>query len=160
MTSTRLWATAGSAAILAVATIFLTVSGCGKPKPTPPQIVEVEGTIFLDNEPLRKVRVRFIPAGEYATEYTAFGDSDDTGHFSLTCHGQPGACVGDNTVIIEESELPAHLKGEKGRLDKIKYYESLGGRPLPSRYSSLSDVNPLIVTVSPDRKVYPLNLTR
>ncbi len=136
------------------------VCGCGSSKPSPTQILEVEGSVLLDGEPLRKVRVSFVPKGDYGPEYIAVGTTDESGRFTLSCHGQPGACIGENTVLITESELPPHLKGERGRQDKIKYFESLGGRPLPERFGSLAADNPIIVTVSADRKIYAVALTR
>lgn len=149
----------------ALATIFLI--GCAvavflatykKSKPPPPPIVEAGGIVRLEGEPLKRVKVRFIPVGDHGTEYDAVGVTDDEGNFTLTCHGQPGACSGENMVLVTESEVPPELRGEKARLEKTKYYEKLGGRPLPSRATSI--VDPLLVTVKPDKKTYAINLFR
>jgi hypothetical protein len=127
--------------------------------------VEAEGIVLLDGQPLKKVRLRFIPQAAFAQEYIASGVSDDAGKFTLTCHGQPGVAIGDNVVIVEESEVPEHLKLSNGRLSDTerfelsKYYDSLGGRPLPRRYSNLAS-SPLIVNVTADEKMYKLSLTR
>ncbi len=146
---------------LSIALIFL--SACTSKSP-PPTIVEAEGVVLLDGKPLKKVRLRFVPQSDYAQEYIASGVSDEAGKFTLTCHGEPGATVGDNVVIVEESEVPEHLKLSKGRLsdserlELSKYYDSLGGRPIPRKYSSLASSS-LTVSVTADQKSYKLLLT-
>lgn len=129
-----------------------------KTKPLPPPIVEAEGVVTLDGAPLKKVRVRFIPVGDYGPEYYAIGTTDDSGRFTLTCNGQPGACACENVVVVEESEVPEEYRGESNREKKIKYYKDLGGRPLPKRYANLAE-SEMKVIVTPDRKNYniPLN---
>ena len=136
------------------------LSGC-KSKSSPPTIVEAEGKLMLDDNPLKRVRVRFVPVGDYEQEYSAFGVTDDDGKFTLTCHGRPGAAAGDNVVVLEESEAPDHLRGkgridEKERLELNKYYKELGSRP-PAKYSNMA-TSTLTVTVSPDRKNYNISL--
>jgi hypothetical protein len=133
--------------------------GCGKEKPTPPPLTEVSGVVTIDGEPLKRVRVRFMPSGEFNSEYTASGLTDDEGKFTLSCRGQDGGCVGENTVVIQESEIPDNLRGESKRQDVGKYYESLGGRPIPVRYTRLVD-SPLVVNVTPNKKNYSIALTR
>jgi hypothetical protein len=147
--------------IAVVVGIFLL--GCTS-KPSAPAMVEAEGIVLLDNQPLKRVRLRFIPAGVFAQEYTASGVSDDAGKFTLACHGRPGVVIGDNVVIVEESEVPEHLKLSNGRLSDAerfelnKYYDSLGGRPLPRRYTNLA-TTPLTVNVTADQQSYKLFLT-
>jgi hypothetical protein len=103
--------------------------------------------------------VRFVPAIEIGPEYYGVGITDDNGHYTLTCHGQPGACVGENNVLVQESEIPAHLKGENAQLEMQKYFKSLGNRPLPTKYANLSN-NPLTATVTADQKEYNFDLIR
>jgi hypothetical protein len=144
-------------------TAFIFLTGC-KSKAPPPVIVEAGGIVLLEGKPLKKVRLRFIPQSDYSQEYTATGESDDAGEFTLTCHGEAGAAVGENVVLIGESEPPDHLKLSKGRPDEqerlelSKYYESLGGRPLPRKYSNLAN-SPMIITITPDQKSYKISLT-
>jgi len=88
--------------------------------------------------------------------------TDDAGKFTLTCHGQPGAAVGENVVLVEESEVPEHLKGngrigENERIELNNYYKSLGTRP-PLKYGNMAN-SPLTVTVSPNRKNHNISLS-
>src|SRR5215471_20995710 len=92
------------------AALAILVPGCGKPKPPP--IVEVVGIVRLDGKPLKNVQVRFVPVNDFGPDYQASGVTDESGRFTLTCNGQPGACAGENRVTVSEAEIPAHLKGE------------------------------------------------
>jgi hypothetical protein len=136
--------------------LALLCAGCGK---SAPSILEVEGCVFLDGRPLNNVEVRFIPTLAQGSEYMAKGITDKEGKFTLTCKGQAGACAGDNHVLIMEAEIPAHLKSEKAQMALANYLQSLGGRPLPERYTDLVN-NPLVVNVNSDQKEYNLELTR
>jgi hypothetical protein len=154
MAGNRFWVVA------CIIALFL-LPGC-KSKAPSPAIVEAEGVVLLDGQPLKNVRVSFVPVGDYSQEYTAFGSTDDAGNFTLTCHGQAGAAAGENMVIVEEGEIPEHLRGkgrigEKEREELNKYYKSLGNRP-PRRYANLAN-SPLTVTVSPNRKTHIITLS-
>ena len=131
-----------------------------KPKPKPPPVVDAEGVVLLDGKPLKRVRVRFVPVGDYPTECQASGVTDDDGRFTLTCRDQSGASACENIVVVEESELPLELRGmsDEVRKKKTTYYQKLGGRPLPSRYSGLA-ANPLLVNVTAEKKKYTVALT-
>jgi hypothetical protein len=132
--------------------------GCGKPPP--PQIVEAEGIVLLDGAPLNHVAVRFVPSiPNDALEYTAVGITEKDGRFKLTCKGEPGACVGENKVLVLEPDLPPKLMGEKAQVALQKYLQSLGNRPLPRQYANFTN-NPLVVTVDPQKKSYKLELKR
>jgi hypothetical protein len=133
------------------------VVGCGKAPP--PQIVEVEGVVRLDGKPLKRAEVRFIPVVDYGPEYLATGVTDDEGRFRLTCNGRPGACAGENQVLVMESELPNELKSETAQAELARYLQKLGGRPLPQRYANLAE-SPLTANVTVDRKDYSFNLNR
>jgi hypothetical protein len=137
-----------------VAVFFL--PGCADP---PPPIVEARGVVRLDGVPLKKVEVRFIPMIDNGMEFIAKGITDDAGRFTLTCKGQSGACACGNQVVIRESEIPARLRSETKQVELHDYLKSLGGRPLPQKYSSLVD-NPLIVNVTAGQKEYLFDLKR
>jgi hypothetical protein len=136
---------------LVIAAVAALSGGCAKEPP--PLIVPAEGVVWLQGKPLKKVEVRFIPLIDHGPEYVATGVTDDKGRFTLTCNGQPGACAGENKVLILEAELPANLKGEDALAELAKYFEALGGRPLPTQYANLAE-SPLKVTVSAERKEY------
>jgi hypothetical protein len=142
-------------ALAAVAVVAL-LAGCGKPTPT---IVAVEGVVRLDGKPLNKVQVRFIPVTDYGNEYMASGVTDDAGRFQLTCKGQPGACAGENRVLITEADIPRHLQGEGAQVELARYFQTLGGRPIPLKYADLTQ-STLTVTVTAGQKDYPFDLTR
>jgi hypothetical protein len=139
--------------------IALVVAGCANEKQPPPPIVPVQGVVTLDGKPLNKVTVRFVPMIEYGAEYTARGVTDAAGRFTLTCKGQPGACAGENRVLILESEIPPRLRGENAQAELVKYLQGLGGRPLPPRYTNLAD-NPLSANVKSEQKEYSFELQR
>lgn len=130
--------------------------GCAEP---PPPIVEAQGLVRLDGAPLKKVEVRFIPMIDNGVEFIAKGITDDEGRFTLTCKGQSGACACGNQVVIVESEFPARLKSETKQNELADYIKSLGGRPLPQKYSNLVET-PLVVNVMPGQKDYLFDLKR
>jgi hypothetical protein len=140
-----------------VVVVAALVVGCGKAPP--PQIVEVEGVVRLDGKPLKRAEVRFIPAADRGPEYLGVGVTDDAGRFRLTCNGRPGACVGENRVLVMESELPAALKSEDAQAELARYFQKLGGRPLPQRYANLAE-SPLTVSVTAGQKDYSFDLNR
>ena len=144
-----------NAVLAAVASVF--ACGCGAPPP--PQIVSADGVVLLDGAPLAMVEVRFIPSSGPAAGYTARGTTDKAGRFTLTCKGQPGACTGENHVVVTEAELPAGLRSERAQNELAAYLNSLGGRPLPEKYTSLA-ANPLIVQVSEEQAHYKIELRR
>jgi len=139
-------------AIIAVA-LF---SGCGK---APPPIVEAEGIVRLDGAPLRNAEIRFFPTDDFGPEYVAKAVTDSAGRFKLMCKGQPGACAGENRVVVVEADLPAKLQGENAQLELAAYLRSLGGRPIPLQYGNLVDT-PLKATVHAGQKEYAFDLTR
>lgn len=142
------------------ACIAVTICGCGKPKPPP--IVEVKGTVTLDNAPLPSVRIRFFPTFPgFGGEVIAEGVSDKNGAYSLTCNGTPGACIGTHRVVIEEGPLPPGTSGESGeaQMRMTRYLQSLTNRPIPPHYGNLAQ-SPLTVEVKAGEAVYDLTLTR
>jgi hypothetical protein len=147
----------GIAVALALAVLCALCAGCsGNP---PPAILPAAGIVRIDGKPLNKAAVRFVPVGDVAPEYIASGVTDEAGRFTLTCKGQPGACAGENRVLVMEADLPANLQSEKAQLELAKYFRSLGGRPIPPRYTNLVDT-PLTATVSEGRGDHALDLTR
>jgi hypothetical protein len=131
-------------------------SGCGKKAPA---IAPAEGVIRIDGKPLKKVVVRFVPKTDHGTDYIAVGVTDEAGHYTLTCQGRPGACAGENTVLVAEAELPSLPRDEKGHPKTGAYFESLGGRPVPRQYAKVLD-SPLTADVQTGRTQYDFNLTR
>jgi len=134
----------------------LVFAGCAEP---PPPIIEAQGTVLLDGLPLKNVEIRFVPMIDNGMEFIAKGVTDKDGRFTMTCKGQSGACACGSQVVIREAEFPANLKSEHKQVELAEYIKSLGGRPLPQKYTNLVS-SPLVVNVIPGQKEYLFNLTR
>ncbi len=133
-------------------------AGCGK---APPAIVKAEGIIRLGGKPLNKARVVFIPQIDAGREYVAFGLTDEAGRYQLTCNGQPGACAGENRVLVLESDNPPELRGEALDVQAklVKYRQSLGNRPIPGKYGTVVR-SPLRTTVAAEQTEYDFDISR
>jgi hypothetical protein len=131
-------------ALLAVALL----AGCSA---RPPEIVETEGFVLLEGVPLPKAKVRFFPQFDNASEYIAQGVTDEHGHFTLTCHGQPGACATENIVTVTEDDIPERLTPESARAELQVYLKGLKNRPIPATYANTSET-PITVTVTAGQK--------
>jgi hypothetical protein len=93
--------------------VVLTVGCSGKDSY---QAVSVSGRVTMDNRPLAKAKVRFLPTGR--TGLYAEGITDDQGNYTLTMgDGSKGAVVGDNRVEISlnerDLEVPLGPKGPR-----------------------------------------------
>ena len=113
----------------------------------------------LDGKPLNMARVVFIPQGDVGKEYVASGLTDSAGRYRLSCNGQPGACAGENRVLVLESDVPPELKGESLEVQArlVRYRQSLGNRPIPGQYGTAVNT-PLKATVSPEQTEYNFDL--
>lgn len=99
--------TAVGFATLALAASLLT--GCSE-KRTGPEIVNVEGTLTVDGEPMEDLRIEFWPqdvedgaAGRL--EHGSAGKTDADGHFVLEAadgSGEMGAVVGTHQIVIRD----------------------------------------------------------
>jgi len=143
-----MWYRLGALGCVVVAGLL---GGCAKDPP--PAIVPAEGTILLDGKPLNKAEVRFIPVDEVGSEYIAKGVTDEHGRFTLTCKGQPGACAGENYVVVRETDIPPKLRSENAQAELRDYLNKLGNRPIPIKYSNVA-VSPLRVTLTTDSKAH------
>jgi hypothetical protein len=132
-------------------------AGCAQ---APPAVFKVTGVVRLGGKPLNRARVVFIPqiAGR---RYIASGQTDEAGRYQLVCNGQPGACAGENRVLILESSDPPELRGESLQVQAklVKYRESLGNRPIPGKYGTAVR-SPLRATVTAEQTEYDFELSR
>lgn len=136
------------------------LSGCKK---APPPIVEVEGVVLLNGNPLPNALVEFIPElNHFGAEMNSSGITDEKGFFRLTCrwNNQPGAAVATHRVIITD----APMEGGRGmdpesQAKSAQYYSSLKNRPIPSSYSDFSKT-PLRLSVEAGKKTYEISLQR
>lgn len=145
---------------LAVSCCLALVAGCSKPKPPP--LVEVKGTITVNEEPLPSARIRFLPMFPgFGAEVIAEAVSDEEGRYTLTCGTTPGACIGSHRVVVEEGPLPPGTSGESGeaQMKMTRYLKSLANRPIPPQYGNLAQ-SPLTVEVTSGETTYDLKLMR
>jgi hypothetical protein len=133
------------------------LGGCRTTEPPPP-IREVRGVVLLNGVPVKSAQVRFVPLIGHGPQYVALGVTDKDGRFTLTCNGEPGACEGENLVLIGD-EVPRKLQGENAQEELRVYNASLGGRPLPSRYANLAE-SPFKAVVGADQKEFVFKMVR
>jgi hypothetical protein len=133
----------------AVALVGL-LAGCGREPPPP--IIDAEGVVLLEGMPIYNAKVRFIPQIDHGPEFIAMGITDKEGRFKLTCNGLPGACAGENLVVIGEADIPAKLQSENAQTALIAYKKSLGPRP-PAKYANLAQ-SPLTALVTEAQKQF------
>ncbi len=126
---------------------------------SPPPIVEAKGVVKINDQPLSKAQVKFIPEIPFGPEYIAVGVTDENGRFKLTCNGQSWACACLNKVTITEQEIPDELLAETAQGKLKKYLDSLKNRPIPKLYGSLAKT-PLKADVTADQNQYDFNLKR
>src|SRR5262249_7245289 len=74
-------------------------------KEATPPILPVQGVVMLNGAPLPRASVRFLPQTQLGSEFIAVGVTDDQGKYTLQCKGQPGACAGENMVLVAEGEI-------------------------------------------------------
>jgi hypothetical protein len=137
--------------------VLVLMAGC---RPQPLAVVPVEGVVLMNGAPVPNIRVLFSPQIKNGGEYLATGITDAEGHFTLTCHGQSGACAGENVVSFAE-DIPENLtrSDDASRAELHQYLEKLKNRPIPAQYLSAA-VSPLRVGVSADKKDYKIELSR
>src|SRR5205807_1087600 len=107
-------------------------AGCGK---APPAIVPVEGTITVNEQPLPNALVTFTPQlSNWGAEMTSYGETDEKGHFSVTCryNNAPGAVVGKHLVGLgEKAPLEARNQDVVSARRAAEKLAKLPNRPIP-----------------------------
>src|SRR5262245_49429633 len=143
----------------AVLVAALLPAGCGK---SPPPFTEVEGVVTVNGKPLPQATVTFAPtATGFGAEVLSTAVTDDNGRFKLACGNKSGACVGEHKVTVSEAPLPEKLRGMSGEAQReaSRYLAALKNRPIPQQYSNYAQT-PLTITVTQDKKEYPISLQR
>ena len=139
----------------------LALAGCAR---RPPPATEVEGTVYLDNQPLPNARVEFIPELEgFGAELYSHAVTDDRGRYKLafTYTEQPGAVVATHRVVVSDPPPPREARGVDGQSQEklTQFLGALKNRPIPENYGSAVKT-PLLVEVSAEKKTYDLHLSR
>jgi hypothetical protein len=135
------------------------LSGCGKRLPP---IVPVQGTVLLNDNPLPKASVTFVPQlDNFGAESNSAGITDEDGHFSLTCayNNQPGAVVGTHVVVVTDPPMPAEMRRVQDMREQNAYLAKLGNRPIPPQYSSPTR-SPIRIEIKQGQEPVKIELTR
>jgi hypothetical protein len=136
------------------------VSGCGRGTPT---IVPVKGTVLLDGQPLPKATVQFVPQrSDLGPQFTSTAVTDEKGGFTLMSgyRDLQGAAVGQHTVVITESPLPAEMRNTRDYREIERYYKAkLSNRPIPPKYDSVAE-SPLKIEIKEGQEPLMIELTR
>ncbi|MCS6977117.1 MAG: DUF4198 domain-containing protein [Gemmatales bacterium] len=144
----------------ALAVVVILSVGCGR---TPPQIVEVEGVLYLDDQPLPFAQIEFMPElKHFGAEYNSMAVTDAQGRFKLECaNGQPGAAVATHRVVVLEGPPPEGARGmdERSQNRLAEYMANLPNRPIPEVFGNYSRT-PARVEVKPEQKTYEIRLRR
>lgn len=139
---------------------FLFVLGCGGKEPL--QVVEVEGTLLLDEKPLPLAFVEFMPELKgHGAEANSNAMTDEQGKFKLMHGAEPGAVIATHRVVVNEGQPPAGARGQDAasQTKLTDYMNSLKNRPIPGRYGSYSTSNARVEIKGEDKKLV-VKLTR
>src|SRR5262249_7560848 len=97
-------------AVAAVA--MLTLAGCGESGKSP-TLSPAGGVVLPGGQRLPNAQVTFTPTEPgLVANAQATGLTDETGHFTLTTGGKPGAAIGEHLVTVTEGPTPEDLRGE------------------------------------------------
>lgn len=138
---------AGGRALL-VAVLLLASSGCGRQS----ELVDVQGRILMNGEPLPGALVIFTPVGEGSS---SFGYTDSNGEYRLrSAGGRLGALPGRHRVRITraakidvEHVYPENIDPDRlSELDRVRLRQDKD-EPIPSKYNTDST---LVASLGPD----------
>ena len=129
---------------------LLVLFGCGAPAV---DLVEVEGTITINNKAAGNLLIQFSPeTATQAKTVTASAVSDASGRFVLKCeNGKPGTTPGAHKVTVADNNLSTEGEFEPGA-------KRPPANRVPPAYLSAS-TTPLSVVVQKDKKTYDLNIS-
>jgi hypothetical protein len=109
------------------------LAGCGA-DPGAADLAPVEGTVYLNDQPLADAVVTFTPAGS-TKGVVSTGRTGADGRYTLkTVRGHEGAAVGEHKVVISKLVLPdgSALGPDAG----VGQMDSQAKELLPAAYSS------------------------
>ena len=135
-------------------------AGCGSKEPL--GMVEVEGTLLLDDKPLPLALIEFMPELKgHGAEANSTAVTDVEGKFKLVRGNDAGAVVASHRVVVNEGPPPAGARGQDAasQAKLTEYMNALKNRPIPARYSNYSQT-PLRVEIKAADKNLVLKMTR
>jgi hypothetical protein len=118
---------------------FGLILGCGGKEPL--SLVEVEGTLLLDDKPLPLALVEFMPELKgHGAEANSTAVTDENGRFKLQKAAVSGAVIATHRIVVNEGPPPAGARGqdEASQAKFTQYMTSLKNRPIPQKYSNFS----------------------
>src|SRR5205085_2758661 len=97
----------------------------------------------------------------WSNEVNSYGETDESGHFSLTCNygNQPGAVVGKHVVRVGEKSFPEARRQDAAAAKRVA--DKIAKRPGPSQPTKFpGGKDGLEVEIKKGQSTYDLNLTR
>jgi hypothetical protein len=140
------------------AVLVLAATGCGHSGPVP-----VEGVVTLDNKPLERVTVTFVPADDVGQSASGLTGSDGSFRLTTTRFGD-GARPGDYKIFITVNPPVPNVEAHEGMSPQEVIGMYLKARaemnkkpqeplaPVPDSYKKL-ETTPLRWRVPPDGQV-------
>ena len=132
---------------VAVSAVFLAAAGCGGSgiHPVSGQVVYPDGTPARE---LKGSRVIFEGTGPDGKSYSAEGEIDDDGRYTLTTtKSGDGAVVGRNRVLIERRMIDPEHAAPRVVLEKYETFETSG-----LEFEVKPGRNEFTITVEPVRR--------
>ena len=139
--------------LVVLAILFFQMVGCDLPHYSSVNLVEVQGFVKLDGEPVENARVLFLPmeyqlGPDFALSY---GVTDEQGEFQLRQNGlATGAIEGKHRVFISKPLGQGSPDDEGGlnreRLDMLRHFSTGAGphagteNAIPLHYNRFSDL--------------------
>ena len=98
-----------------LATFSLLLTGCQKRYVDQPELVEIHGTILLDDQPVANTKVVFVPDGNYiGSKWSlAYGVTNQDGEFQMKLrNGSQGVYSGWHRIYLSHIERNEVTEGE------------------------------------------------
>ena len=141
--------------------ILGTLMGCGGGK-EPLVMVEVEGTLLLDDKPLPLAQVEFMPEFKgHGAEANSSAVTDENGKFKLQRGSEFGAVIATHRVVVNEGPPPDGTRGQDAasQAKLTEYMSALKNRPIPTKYANFSASTARVEIKAADKNLV-IKLTR
>ena len=137
--------------------LVFSVSGCGGGDADAPQRAAVEGSVMIDNQPLRQGVIRFVPMGDTTGPKTSM--LINQGKFSAD--EEHGPLVGTHRIEIESTDTAGLAMDDEEALQRL---QSSGAQPLevvevPPAYNRNSTTTKTVTADGPNSYEFTLSST-